>query len=216
MSKRLGHLVLVVGPSGAGKDSVINGARSHFAGDARVVFARRIVTRKATAAAEDHDTLSEMAFALAVADGEFAFWWQAHNNGYGIPVSVEWDIAAGRTVVFNCSREIIAEAIGRYLKTTVVEITAPRDILVERIVARGRETHGDALARVSRNVAPYPSAATIVRINNVGALKTAVDELCAVIAPSQYARANPRRRPFHQQNQNKDRNDSGRGLIVVE
>lgn len=216
MSKRLGHLILVVGPSGAGKDSVINGARSQFTDDARVVFARRIVTRKANSAAEDHDSLSEMAFALAVADGEFSFWWRAHNNGYGIPVSVEWDLAAGRTVVFNCSREIISEAIGRYLKTTVVEITAPRDVLVERIVARGRETHADALARVSRNVAPYPSAASVVRITNVGALDAAVDALCAVISPSQYARANPRRRPLNHQNQNKDRNDGGGSLVIVE
>jgi phosphonate metabolism protein PhnN/1,5-bisphosphokinase (PRPP-forming) len=216
MSKRLGHLVLVVGPSGAGKDSVINGARENFADNNRVVFARRIVTRKAQASAEDHDSLSDMAFALAVADGEFAFWWRAHNNGYGIPVSIEQDLASGRTVVFNCSRDIIAEAVERYIKTTVVEVTAPPDVLVERIVARGRENREEALARVSRTTTPYPRNATVVRINNAGALESAVDALCAVIAPSKNARANPRRRPFDQQYQNKDRNDGGRGLVVVE
>lgn len=216
MSKRLGHLVLVVGPSGAGKDSVINGAREIFENNNRVVFARRVVTRKAQASAEDHGSLNEMEFALAVADGEFAFWWRAHNNGYGIPVSIEYDLAHGQTVVFNCSRDIIAEAIERNIKTTVVEVTAPPEVLVERIVARGRENREDALARVSRNVSAYPRNATVVRINNVGALEDAVDALCAVIAPSKYARANPRRRPLNQQNQNKDRNDSGRGLVVVE
>jgi phosphonate metabolism protein PhnN/1,5-bisphosphokinase (PRPP-forming) len=216
MSRRLGHLILVVGPSGAGKDSVINGAREKFANNNRVVFARRIVTRKANAAAEDHDSLNEMEFALAVADGHFAFWWRAHNNGYGIPVSIEQDLEMGRTVVFNCSRDIIAEAVERYIKTTVVEITAPREVLVERIVARGRENREDAMARVSRNVGPYPRAASIVRINNVGSLETAVDTFCDVIAPSKYARANPRRRPLDQQHQNKNRNDGGRGLIVVE
>jgi phosphonate metabolism protein PhnN/1,5-bisphosphokinase (PRPP-forming) len=216
MSKRLGHLVLVVGPSGAGKDSVINGAREIFADNNRIVFPRRIVTRKAQVSAEDHDSLNEMAFALAVASGEFAFWWRAHNNGYGIPVSIETDLASGRSVVFNCSRDIIAEAVERYIKTTVVEITAPPDVLVERIVARGRESREDALARVSRSTAPYPRSATVVRINNVGTLEVAVDALCAVIAPSKHARTHPRRRPLNQQNQNKYRNDGGRGLVVVE
>lgn len=198
MSRRLGHLVLVVGPSGAGKDSIINGAREKFANNSRVVFARRIVTRQAQAAAEDHDSLNEMAFAIAVADGHFAFWWRAHNNGYGIPVSIEQDLELGRTVVFNCSREIIAEAIERYIKTTVVEISAPVDVLVERIVARGRESRAEALARVSRSVAPYPQNASVVQINNVGALDTAVNALCTVIAPSKHVRVIARQRPLGQ------------------
>lgn len=193
MSKRLGHLVLVVGPSGAGKDSVINGAREIFTNNNRVVFARRIVTRQAHTSTEDHDSLNDMEFALAVVDGEFAFWWCAHNNGYGIPVSIEHDLALGRTVVFNCSRDIIAEAVERHIKTTVVEVTAPRDMLVERIVARGRESRTDALARVSRTVTPYPRSASVMRINNVGAIVDAVDALCAVINPANYRRSVPRK-----------------------
>ena len=58
-----GHLVLVVGPSGAGKDSVIAGARAALKGDAGVVFPRRFVTRLSNPDAEDHVSMSEMEFA---------------------------------------------------------------------------------------------------------------------------------------------------------
>jgi ribose 1,5-bisphosphokinase len=188
MSRKLGHLVLVVGPSGAGKDSVITGAKQVFADNSRVVFPRRIVTRKAQVETEDHDTLTEMGFALAVAKAEFSLWWSAHGHSYGIPVSIEHDIAAGRTVVFNCSREVVGEACKRFLKTTIVEITAPRDVLVERILARGRETEAEAIKRVSRQVESLPPNLPVVRIENAGPLADAVSGLCRVIDPKRQLR----------------------------
>jgi ribose 1,5-bisphosphokinase len=183
MSRKMGHLVLVVGPSGAGKDSVITGAKNIFANNPRIVFPRRIVTRKADVATEDHDTLTEMGFALAVAKGEFCLWWSAHGNSYGIPAAIEDDIAEGRTVVFNCSREVVSEACSRFLKATVVEVTAPRDILVQRILARGRESEASAIERASRHVEPLPSNLPVVRIENTGPLGMAVAALCRVIEP---------------------------------
>ncbi len=183
MARKMGHLVLVVGPSGAGKDSVINGAKDFFAENSRIVFPRRMVTRKADVSTEDHDSLTEMGFAFAVAKGEFCLWWSAHGNSYGIPASIEDEIAEGRTVVFNCSRDVVREACKRFLKTTIVEVTAPRDVLVQRIVARGRESEAAALERVARHVEPLPSTLPIVRIENTGALWHAVAALCGVIDP---------------------------------
>ena len=75
-----------------------------------MVFPRRFVTRLANAAAEDHVSLTEMEFAIAVADEAFALWWRAHGNSYGIGRSIEGDLAAGAVVAVNCSREAIGEA----------------------------------------------------------------------------------------------------------
>ena len=58
-----GRLVLVVGPSGAGKDTLLDLARAMLRNDASVVFSRRVVTR--AAAGEPHDTMDPDAFERA-------------------------------------------------------------------------------------------------------------------------------------------------------
>jgi len=102
-----GRLVVVVGPSGAGKDTLIACARVRLAGDPTVVFPLRIVTRTASAA-EHHRTISDGDFATAAEQGVFAFWWEAHGLKYALPAGIDDDIRPGRTVVCNVSRGIVA------------------------------------------------------------------------------------------------------------
>ena len=181
MAEMTGHLIPVVGPSGAGKDSVIRGARTYFEGRPEIVFPRRVVTRKADVVAEDHDSLSEMAFAIAVAKDEFALWWEAHDKAYGIPAGMEADLQQGRTVVFNCSRAILGEVVARFPNVTIVEVTAAPEVLVERIVTRGRESRSEAVVRVSRLVPELPVGAAVLRIDNSSALANAVSALCRLV-----------------------------------
>lgn len=186
-----GHLVPVVGPSGAGKDSILRAAHGVFAGDDRVVFPRRVVTRKAMAEAEDHDCMTEMAFAHAVAKGDFALWWEAHDMSYGIPISIDADLSAGRTVVFNCSRSALGEAMERYPMVTAIEICASPAVLVDRIVARGRENEEEARIRVARKPAPYPAALPVIRIDNSGRLDLAVNAFVAALRSLQHKPVHP-------------------------
>ena len=163
-----GHLVLVTGPSGAGKDSVMMGARAALRVDHNVVFPRRFVTRLSKPDAEDHVSMTETEFSVAQAEGAFALWWRAHGNCYGIGRVIESHLASGATVVVNCSRAAVGEACRRFANVTVIEITAPEDILVSRIVARGRETAEQARERVARKVPDYPAGSRVVRIVNDG------------------------------------------------
>ena len=148
---RRGTLILVVGPSGAGKDSLIAWCKAHFAGDARVVFPRRAVTRTVTDGSEDHDTISEAAFAEAVDRGAFALHWRAHGLGYGIPASVAADLAAGRSVVVNVSRAILDEARRRFPPVTVVSVTVPHEVLLQRLRNRSREAEEEIAGRLARS-----------------------------------------------------------------
>jgi ribose 1,5-bisphosphokinase len=116
-----GTLVLVVGPSGAGKDTLISGARGALMGDARFVFPRRAITRSPLAGGEDNETMPPGAFAAAMAAGAFALAWRAHGLSYGIPVAIEAALGQGRHVVANVSRSVIVEARQRYRPLHIVE-----------------------------------------------------------------------------------------------
>lgn len=141
-------LVLVVGPSGAGKDTLLNAARRALAGDARFRFVRRVITRPADPAGEDHEPVTEAQFAAR----DFALQWQAHGLRYGIPADVAADLSRGVVVVANVSRAVITEAAARF-PVRVIEVTAPPQILAERLAARGREAATDIAARLVRTVA---------------------------------------------------------------
>jgi ribose 1,5-bisphosphokinase len=162
-----GRLVLVVGPSGAGKDTLIAGARAACADDASVVFPRRVVTRPSTAA-EDHDTMAADQFTRAVADGAFALWWEAHGHRYGIPAIVDDDIQAGRTVICNTSRTIVSLARRRYAFVTVVLVTAPQKLLEQRLACRERPSDGSLNDRINRSAEVGTDVEADVVIRNVG------------------------------------------------
>ena len=74
-----GRLVLVVGPSGAGKDSLLREAARILAADRHIVFPRRVITRPSHDATEAHDSLSVADFLEAQAEGRFALSWEAHG-----------------------------------------------------------------------------------------------------------------------------------------
>jgi ribose 1,5-bisphosphokinase len=73
--------------------------------------------------------MSDAAFDQAAADGAFALWWAAHGLRYGIPVAIDDDLHAGRTVVCNLSRTVIGGARKRYANVTAVLVTAPQEVL---------------------------------------------------------------------------------------
>jgi len=177
-----GRFVLVVGPSGAGKDTVLAGAKLHCAGDSAIVFPRRVVTRPVSEA-EDHDSLTPDAFDSAVENGTFAIWWQAHGLKYGIPRSADDDIRAARTLVCNVSRTIVAEARMRYACVETVLITAPAEILAARLENRARDTDGALAQRLDRNNAFTGFRADYV-IENTAAPDAAVQMLLDVISYS--------------------------------
>ena len=156
--------MLVVGPSGAGKDTLLGLARSACADDGSIVFPRRVVTRQASQA-EDNEELSLDGFHKAQADGEFALTWEAHGHCYALPRRIEDDIRADRTVVINVSRTVIDWVRRAYADVVVVQVTAPPEVLAERLKSRARGSDGQVEERLSRAV---DDAAPDVTIVNVG------------------------------------------------
>ena len=172
-------LVGVVGPSGAGKDTLMDGARAALASDARFVFARRIITRPAEAGSEDHLPATTAEFARRRDQGDFALWWDAHGLSYGIPASVAAEAGHGRVVVANLSRGVLAEAATRF-PLLVLEITAPLELRAARLAARGRESVEDVARRLSRE-APLPAGLDIRRVVNDGPPDRGIAAVVAVL-----------------------------------
>ena len=172
-----GRLVLVVGPSGAGKDTLLNLTRAACAGDAGIVFPRRVVTREASLA-EDNAQVSPDAFRAALARGEFAMHWEAHGHCYALPRAIDDDIRAGRTVVVNASRTVIEATRRLYADIVVVLITAPPDVLERRLAMRARGSDGSIEERLRRAVDEAAPDATIV---NVGAVEDHARRLLEII-----------------------------------
>lgn len=167
-----GSFVAVVGPSGAGKDSLIAYAREKLGAGGQVCFVRRVVTRQADGGSEDHDSLDEASFDQAERDGAFALTWAAHDLRYGLPISLEDDLRAGRVVIANLSRAMIPALVARYPDTVVVNVSADRDVIESRLAKRGRETAASIQTRLDRRVAERLPSST-VQIDNSGALETA-------------------------------------------
>jgi ribose 1,5-bisphosphokinase len=175
-----GRLFLIVGPSGAGKDTLLQRAAAALGHDPDLVFVRRIVTRPPSAA-EDHHSLSPDDFLAAARQGAFALSWTAHGLSYALPRALESDIAAGRRVVCNVSRSVVAEARARYSRTIVVLVTAPPDVLRARLMMRGRNSDVDVAGRLSRGLWFAETLCPDHVIVNVGAIDAAAAELAAVI-----------------------------------
>lgn len=175
-----GTFVPVVGPSGVGKDSLIAFARERLEASGRVVFVRRVVTREADGGSEDHDTMDTAAFAQAERDGAFALNWNAHGLRYGLPVSLENDLSAGRVVVANLSRAVIPALIARYPQAIVVSVVAEREVIARRLAARGRETAESIQRRLERSVIDRLPPSTVV-IDNSGALEAAGEQFVRLL-----------------------------------
>jgi ribose 1,5-bisphosphokinase len=173
-----GALVVVVGPSGAGKDTLIVLARALCADDPRIMFPRRIVTRPRSVA-EDHDSVSPSEFDAAIGQGAYAFWWEAHGLKYALSAAIDTELRAGNTVVCNVSRAVVSALRERYADLTVVLVTAPKDVLLARLAMRGRES--DVTERLDRAAPAIDDLAPDIVIENTGDPNDGASRLAAVL-----------------------------------
>lgn len=177
-----GRLIYVAGPSGSGKDSVIGYARSHLPPEANVFFARRTVTRPATAGGERHRAVTPVEFDALRAAGEFVMHWWANGHAYGIGREMLGWLDDGRTVVVNGSRAHVRSALADFPALEVVHVFASPRVLRERLLARGREDAASMERRLDRGASlALPEGTAALQLANDGALEHAGEQLLAFL-----------------------------------
>lgn len=175
-----GQLIAVVGPSGAGKDTLIDAARR-----ARpdLVVVRRIITRPTESGGEDFEGVTEAEFAARKARGDFALDWRAHGLRYGLPALQVAEHLAGRDVLFNGSRQALDAAATLFPHLRVIRVSAPSAVLRDRLLARGRETAADIDARIARASYDVPSSLQVTDVVNGGPLPEGIARFLSALQP---------------------------------
>jgi ribose 1,5-bisphosphokinase len=171
-----GRLVYVMGPSGAGKDSLLAWLADNLPAQAAVHLARRTITRPVRAGDEQHHSVDAETFQGLRRAEAFAFDWQANGLHYGVHKDELAPWHAGGCVLVNGSRAYLPQALKKFPELAVVHVSAGVETLRARLLARGRETPEMVEARVRRALAFQPPAHA-VEIRNDGALAAAGAQL---------------------------------------
>ena len=164
----------VVGPSGAGKDTLIAAALVRRPDLARV---RRVVTRAPDAGGEDIEAVTPGDFARMRAEGRFLLDWDAHGLSYGLPRA---DFASGPKL-FNLSRRMLPQALAALPGLRVIHVSARPEVLAARLAARGREDAAQIAARIARDTGSLPTGLDIIHIDNSTTIEAATTAFLAAL-----------------------------------
>ncbi|GFM55660.1 phosphonate metabolism protein/1,5-bisphosphokinase (PRPP-forming) PhnN [Pseudomonas capsici] len=180
----VGRLIYLIGPSGSGKDSLLDAARETLTrNDCRIV--RRVITRSAEAVGEAAQAVSVEQFESMREQGAFALSWQANGLHYGIPVEIDQWLLEGHNVLMNGSRAHLQQAQVRYPTLLAVLLTVDQQVLRQRLLARGRESVTEIEARLERNasfaVNVLAADPSVFLLDNSGELQQTVNTLIRYI-----------------------------------
>lgn len=176
-----GSLILVVGPSGVGKDTLLDGARERLAGHEFYRFCRRVITRDKDAGGEDYIAVSEETFSQMLARKEFFHHWGAHGLRYGLPANILDDLKRGVNVIVNASRRELGHMAALWAETVVVSIEASPEIIALRLSARARESAEEIERRIRRSAELPELPCPIIRVRNETSPEAGIRALVAAI-----------------------------------
>lgn len=176
------RLFFLVGPSGVGKDTLLNHLKMHQYSENQPLVAHRYITRPVRENDENHIELSDFDFNRRKQAGLFLFDWESHGYRYAVGREARKWVKEGQNVIVNGSRKYLSTALETYSKTTPIWITVSEQILRQRLTQRGRESAEEIELRIQRNRELESNKLdSCVYINNDQSIEDTVGQIIALI-----------------------------------
>jgi ribose 1,5-bisphosphokinase len=169
------RLIYVVGPSGAGKDTLLTWLKSHVRSSSLLHWARRTIDRPSSIEfnAEQHESVEAEEFEKLLKEGAFAMHWEANSHRYGIRFQEIAPLYQFKWVIVNGSRGYLSSVAKDYPGLTILHITADQELLRKRLIDRGRESNEMIEERLRREVPIItPPHSNLIEIINNGSLES--------------------------------------------
>ncbi len=189
-------LIVISGPSGVGKDSVVQCLKSRGLPVHFVVTATTRPRRENEVQGEDYFFVTKEEFARMIEDEELIEYAIVYNDYKGIPKQQVRDaLASGKDVVMRLDVQG-AESIRKLAPEAVLVFltTQSEDELVQRLKARRTETADELALRIAtaRKELKRASEFDYVVVNADGHLDETVDTVVALLR-AEHHRVNPRK-----------------------
>ena len=172
-----GLLILIVGNSGSGKDSIMKGVIERYPSDLKPLhLTQRYITRPSSDT-EDNIAISPENFRKKSLQSEFALEWHIYGLDYGVPIEIDRWLKKGHPVLVNVSRSIVNKARELYQNVLVVFIKVPFEITLKRVKDRARESGERLEERIQRAKENQSFPDADFNIDNSGDIEVAINEL---------------------------------------
>ncbi len=146
----MSNVFLIIGNSGAGKDTIIDEVLRRFPSHIKKLqVPKRVITRQSSDT-EKFEPVDTETFYKLRESGEFILEWESYEHFYGIRREVMDWLDAGHPVILNISRNVVQTARETFPDVRVIFIRVPLDVTADRIIERGRESYKEVLNRVVR------------------------------------------------------------------
>ena len=177
------RLIYVMGPSGAGKDSLLEWLRNRLPAASPVHFARRTIDRPLQAEGEQHESVDTASFDSLRDSNAFALHWLANGRQYGVRHCELQPLRKQDWVLVNGSRAHLVQVLRDFEGMNVLHISASADVLRARLLARGRESPEAIEARVQRSVRfDFEPSARVISLLNDSSIESAGAEMLKSLA----------------------------------
>ncbi len=189
-------LIVISGPSGVGKDSVVQGMKGRGLAVHFVVTATTRPRRENEVHGKDYFFVSKEEFARMIEDEELIEYAIVYNDYKGIPKQqVREALASGQDVVMRVDVQG-AESIRKLAPEAVLVFltTQSEEELVHRLKARRTETAEELALRIAtaRQELKRAGEFDYVIVNADGHLEETVDTVVAILR-AEHHRVNPRK-----------------------